>query len=179
MVKVNGKEKRMFGWDTPSESEEYVDFLRQLFPPLLKFMKANGLTPENTRFHVSDEPSEKYADKYGSCSDLVHSLIGPYHTLDALSHVDFYDRGFVDIPVPATNAVEPFMDRDIAERWTYYCGNWVNRVPNRKLGMSSVRNRVLGVLLWVYRMNGFLEWGYNFWATFHTLEYLDPWDFSQ
>ena len=29
--------------------------------------------------------------------------------------------------------------------------------------MPSLRNRVLGVLLYVYDCKGFLEWGYNFW----------------
>jgi len=117
-------------------------------------------------------------EKYRSCSEFIHSLIGPYRTLDALSEVKFYDQGLVDVPIPGTDALEPFMERDIAERWVYYCGNWVKRVPNRKLGMSSVRNRVLGVMLWLYRLNGFLEWGYNFWATQNTREYLDPLNFS-
>jgi len=51
MVRADGAEKRLFGWNTPSESGEYKDFLRQLFPPLLRFLKTMHLTPENTYFH--------------------------------------------------------------------------------------------------------------------------------
>ena len=41
--------------------------------------------------------------------------------------------------------------------------------------MPSARNRVLGVLLYLYDLDGFLNWGYNFWFTQHSLNWhIDP-----
>lgn len=35
-------------------------------------------------------------------------------------------------------------------------------MPGRQFGLPSLRNRVLGILLYVYDCAGFLQWGYNF-----------------
>ena len=42
------------------------------------------------------------------------------------------------------------------------------------LAMPSSQVRVLGVLLYVYRVTGFLHWGYNFYNSALSLEHIDP-----
>ena len=87
---------------------------------------------------------------------------------------DYY-RGLIRRPVPSTTRLEDFRGEDLEQRWVYYCGNWEHGVPNRQFGMPSARNRVLGVLLYVHGIDGFLNWGYNFWFTQHSLNWhIDP-----
>ena len=46
--------------------------------------------------------------------------------------------------------------------WTYYCtGQW-KEVSNRFMAMPSARTRILGVQLYLYKISGFLHWGFNF-----------------
>ena len=171
---VNG-EKR-FGWHVRADSAEYRDFLEQLFPELLEFLRKEGLEGK-CLFHVSDEPSETQLESYAYASNLLRRLLqGKYAVIDALSHVDFFRKGLVSTPVPVTNALDEFMKEEkIPERWVYYCGNWEDGVPNRQFGMPSARNRILGVLLFVYDLDGFLNWGYNFWFRSFSRGLLDPW----
>lgn len=177
MVSVDGADVRRFGWDVSADSPEYARFLAALFAALLPFLRAHGLGPDRARFHLSDEPAVKDLENYRRCSMLVHSLLEDYLTLDALSELEFYDLGLVDIPVPGTTAVESFLARTIPERWTYYCSDWVGDLPNRKLSMPSLRNRVLGVILFMTHMDGFLEWGYNFWfSQYSRNQDLNPFD---
>ncbi|MDD6484789.1 MAG: DUF4091 domain-containing protein [Clostridiales bacterium] len=68
----------------------------------------------------------------------------------------------VDIPIPASNAIEPFLKENIKERWVYYCCNQGNGVSNRFIAMSSFRNRIMGIQMYKFNIKGFLQWGYNF-----------------
>ena len=93
----------------------------------------------------------------------------------ALSDVEFLREKWISRPIPTTTALETFMKEPVEQRWVYYCGTWENGVPNRQFGMPSARNRVLGVLLYLYDLDGFLNWGYNFWFTQHSLNWhIDP-----
>ena len=164
VIRENGEEKKLFGWHVAANSPEYADFLQQLIPQLLEVTDKLGLT-KNILFHVSDEPNEKHIENYTYGANLLRSLIGDVPIIDALSNVDFYDSGVVGIPVPSIERVEPFMERDVPILFTYYCVAEWYKVPNRFFSMPSARNRILGVLLYVYDLDGFLQWGYNFWYT--------------
>ncbi len=172
----DGVERVRFGWATDAHGEEYHAFLRQLMAALLPFLRSHGVTPANCYFHVSDEPSEAHLDSYAKASGFLRGLLEDYPVIDALSHVEFLRRGLADRPVPTTNALGDFLGEKVAERWVYYCGNWGDGVPNRQYGMPSWRNRVLGVLLYWFGLDGFLNWGYNFWFSRESLDQdLDPW----
>ena len=178
VVKENGIEKELFGWHVDANSHEYQSFLRQLFAKLIPFLKRNNLTPNDVYFHLSDEPHEKHLEQYRKCSQFIHSLIGGYKTLDALSDVRYYDEKLVEYPVINESKIDDFANRKLPEKWLYYCGEWENHVPNRKLGMSSMRNRILGIILYLYKIDGFLEWGYNFYFSWESEDQnLDPWAF--
>ncbi|MBR4450517.1 MAG: DUF4091 domain-containing protein, partial [Clostridia bacterium] len=49
-------------------------------------------------------------------------------------------------------------------------------VPNRFIAMPSARNRILGFLLWKYDLDGFLQWGYNFYNTQYSVEKINPYE---
>lgn len=176
-AKVDGKLTRIFGWDVPSDSPEYANFLKQFLPALLAHLDQLGIR-ENTYFHISDEPkaSPEFPDfvNYGKAKELVKPLLKGCKIMDALSHLEFFDNGLVELPVPATNHAEKFMQRDIQERWCYYCCSQGQLVSNRFMSMPSHRNRVLGLQLYMNGMEGFLHWGYNFYYSRHSEFAVDP-----
>ena len=49
-------------------------------------------------------------------------------------------------------------------------------MPNRFIAMPSERNRILGFLLWKYDLNGFLQWGFNFYNTQYSLDKINPYE---
>lgn len=174
MVRENGVEKRMFGWDVPADSPEYRDFLNALVPELTGLFDKKELQGK-CFFHVSDEPAQAQIESYGKASKMLRNLVAGYPVMDALSDIEFYKSGMVGIPVPSTEHIAEFMKEILPQRWIYYCGNWRNNVPNRQFGMPSERNRIMGLILYLYDLDGFLNWGYNFW--YSVLSYdqeLDP-----
>ena len=175
MVTQEGKEKPFFGASTPGNSPEYAEFLRALMKEMLPVLKKHGLTRENCYFHISDEPSESALENYRYASQLFRGLVEDYPVIDALSSIKFFKEGLVERPVPMSNELDEFMKEDVAERWVYYCYS-PGHSPGRQFGMPSLRNRVLGILLYVYGCDGFLEWGYNYWFSQYNRTWdVDPW----
>lgn len=176
MVEQDGKEVPMFGFEVSSQDPEYAAFLRALMKELIPLLESHGLSPANCYFHISDEPGKDALDNYTYASKLYKELIGDYPVIDALSSVEFFKKGLIERPVPHETELDEFIKEDIKERWVYYAGAWQNGVPGRQYGMPSLRNRVLGILLYVYDCKGFLEWGYNFWfGQFNRTWDVDPW----
>ncbi len=169
----NGKGSYMFGWNVDANDLSYKAFLEQMIPALLSFLKSESID-KNCYFHISDEPNEEHIEQYRYAKEVLSPLLEGYKTFDALSSIDFYKNGLVTIPVPATDHIEPFLNEDIDERWTYYCcGQGVN-VGNRFFAMPSYRNRILGLQLYKHNIKGFLHWGYNFYYKRLAREVINP-----
>ena len=174
IVKIDGKEQKLFGWHTDSLGAEYTDFLRQLFPQLLEYLDSRNVR-EKCYFHVSDEPGVGHIPVYSKCSALVNELAGGKNIIDALSSFEFYRNKLVKIPIPSNNHIEDFYAGNVKPLWTYYCCSQTNQVPNRFFNFPSMRSRVMGVLMYVYDIAGFLQWGYNFWYSRHSVRTdIDP-----
>ena len=58
--------------------------------------------------------------------------------------------------------------------WAYYCCVQKTEVANRFFAQPSARNRILGVQLYLYRIAGFLHWGFNFYNSAHSRERINP-----
>ncbi|MCR5042012.1 MAG: DUF4091 domain-containing protein [Clostridia bacterium] len=165
--------RRVFGWETDSLSPEYHGFLRSLASALTDFTDKKGITPR-CFVHCSDEPGGEHIRRYKKCAALVHDAFGAYRHIDALSDPVYYEQGIVPLPVPAENHIEPFVGR-VPSLWTYYCcGQLENEMPNRFVAIPSIRCRILGTLLYKYRCEGFLHWGYNFWYSSLSRKQIDP-----
>lgn len=171
-VYVNDELK--FGWHTQSDSEEYVDFLRQFLPELISHLKEKGIDRNNCLFHISDEPNLAAIENYKKAYNVIRPLIGDIKILDAMSNIDFYKMGLMDIPVCASDHIDPFLDADIDELWTYYCCCQTDGVSNRFIAMPSTRNRAIGLHLYKYGIKGFLQWGYNFYFSTRSLYPINP-----
>ncbi|PWM45686.1 MAG: hypothetical protein DBX47_03860 [Clostridiales bacterium] len=173
MGRVNGEEKRIFGWDTAADSPEYIAFLDAFLPALISYLKKKN-ADKTSYFHISDEPCADYIDRYRFASGIIKKHLGTeFHTFDALSDYEFYENGLVETPIPATSAIEPF--RNVKNLWTYYCcGQFRNGLSNRFFCMPSTRNRIIGVQLYIYNIEGFLQWGYNFYNTQNSFSQINP-----
>lgn len=174
MARVGGVEKRIFGWDTPAAGGAYTRFLRCLLPRLKAHLAGMGML-EHTWFHISDEPTAQTLESWKAARESVADLLEDCHMLDALSDAAFYRQGLIQTPVAANDGIEPFVREQVPELWTYCCCSQIDRVPNRFIAMPSARNRILGVLLYRYRLQGFLHWGFNFYNASRSRYRVDPW----
>lgn len=170
---VDGREVRLFGWHTPVKDGGYEEFLDEFLPSFVEELKENGIL-ERTYFHISDEPTKYNADTYKKARDIVRRHIGALPVIDALSHVELYEKGIVEKPVPANTEVHTFLDAGMKNGWVYYCCGQGYKVSNRFIAMPAWRNRILGVQLYKYKMEGFLHWGYNFYNCQYSLHLIDP-----
>ena len=172
MAQVNGEYKRIFGWDTDGHGNEYLDFLSQLLPALIAELKTYGVF-DSCYFHVSDEPTGEMMEDYKRCAEFMRQYIAPERLFDALSDIAFYKNGLVSCPVVAIDHIHPFIEEKPDHLWGYYCCGQITS-SNRFLAYPAGRNRMLGALLFKYNIEGFLQWGFNFYNSHLSLESVDP-----
>ena len=173
MATVDGEPRRIFGWETDAGSEEYRSFLRQFLRSLRAYLEPRDLL-RKCWFHVSDEPSEEHIDAYRRGKELIEAEMPDRPIIDALSSYKFYEDGTVRKPVVASDHIGPFLEHRVTGLWTYYCCGQVSGVSNRFLAMPSYRNRVLGLQLYKFGIEGFLQWGFNFWYNALSERLVDP-----
>jgi hypothetical protein len=174
MAAENGVQKRIFGWDTEASDPAYRRFLECFIPALRARLKEYGYDESHVFFHISDEPPIEYLEDYkrakGSVSDLV---LGSVIT-DAVSNITFWQQNIVEHPIAANNHIMPFIEAGADNLWTYYCCAQYKDVPNRFFSMPSERNRIMGILIYLYNIKGFLHWGYNYYYSRYSKELIDP-----
>ncbi|MCR5056572.1 MAG: DUF4091 domain-containing protein [Clostridia bacterium] len=169
----DGKYQRIFGWENDADCDEYIAFLREFLPALVAYLKAKKRL-DRCFFHISDEPFRDVIEHYGKLAAVVKPLIGGRPIMDALSDYDYYEQGVCDIPIPANDHIEPFIEHNVKGLWTYYCcGQW-DGVSNRFFSMPSARNRAIGFQFWKFDIKGFLQWGYNFYNSFLSFTKINP-----
>jgi len=171
---VNGKKKRIFGWDVSAGSSEYRAFLLQFLPALRNELKNLGFDNDHVYYHISDEPSPEHLDAYLTALKQTEGLLEDCHVFDALTNFEFYKSGLVKTPVVANDHIQPFFDAHVPDLWVYYCCVQGDKVPNRFFAMPSRRNRIMGVLMYLYDTSGFLQWGFNFYNAKYSLHPIDP-----
>ena len=170
---VDGKEKRIFGWDTASDSDEYAAFLEAFLPRLADFLRAHRVA-SRCYFHCSDEPHSDHLPYYEHASGLLRRLLPGFKFMDALTHLEYYKKGLVTLPVPLVTNLEEFVAAGVPERWTYTCCAPALTYTNRFIAMPSARNRILGMQLYYFDVKGFLHWGFDFYYRRHSRGLLNP-----
>lgn len=173
VVNVDGKEQKLFGWHTLAASKEYAEFLDAFLPALTAVLREWKID-RNTLFHISDEPVESNLDTYKAAKKIALKHLKEYKIIDALSDVEFYKQGIVEHPVPSNDKIHDFIDIGAKKLWTYYCCGQGLNVSNRFMAMPSARNRILGVQLYKYDLEGFLHWGYNFYNSEYSDHKINP-----
>ena len=174
MVKRDGKDIKLFGWDTPSTGV-YTAFLDQFLPALKEELDRLGIL-ERTFFHISDEPEKDHLQSYARAKESVMKHLKDCRLLDALSDYSFYESGIIERPVCANDHIEPFLDHKVPHLWSYYCTAQCVDVANRFMAMPSARNRVYGLQVYKYGIEGILHWGFNFYNSAFSLRHLNPYE---
>lgn len=169
---VDGKKKKIFGWDTPSVGE-YTKFLEKFIPDLVAHLKEWGVL-DKTYFHISDVPREEHIKSYKEAYMSVNDLFKALKTFEAVAHYDFFKKGLIELPVAASSVIHDFLDDDLDELWTYYCVGQFTEVANRFMSMPSARNRIFGIQMYKFNVSGFLHWGYNFYNSVLSYKKIDP-----
>lgn len=173
MAAVDGEERQIFGWDTLAAGDEYRSFLDQLLPELAAYIRERGIE-DRVFFHISDEPLMEHMDNYRQASELLKKHLSGFPFLDALSNYEFYKHGLVDIPIPSNDHIEEFIEHGVEPLWTYYCCAQSDKVSNRFFSLPSYRNRIMGLQMYKFGVQGFLHWGYNFWYSQYSIKPIDP-----
>ena len=158
---VDGEEKQIFTWDTLSDDEEYVRFLRAMVSAFVDHMKARG-DDKRCYYHISDEPHLDLIEHYTKIKHSIEDIIADYPIMDALSDFDFYSTGALATPIPVTSQVMPFVEAGVPNLWTYYACNQLVGYSNCYVAMPSWRTRSIGMQLYKYNIYGFLHWGFNY-----------------
>ncbi len=169
----DGREEKVFGWETPAVGGEYTAFLKEFLPQLTKKLREWGIQ-DRCCFHISDEPSGEQLGDYLAARDSVKGLLAGFRCMDALSSYEFYRRGVVETPVVATNHIEPFLENQVEGLWAYYCVSQHEKVSNRYFAMPLARCRALGVQLFRFGIAGFLHWGFNFYNSAFSTRHINP-----
>lgn len=173
LVKENGEESYLFGWDVPASSDAYAEFLKQFLPQLVQVLEEEGIA-EHSFFHVSDEPHIDHLETYERYAELIKPLIGSCKRMDALSNYAFYEKGLLEVPVTASNHMDEFLKHEIENQWVYYCCGQGHKVSNRFIAMPSYRNRVMGLQMYKSGVKGFLQWGFNFYYAERSMHQINP-----
>ena len=174
MGTVDGEPTQLFGWGTAATDPAYRTFLQSFLPALCAFLKTQGYDNRHVYFHISDEPSMAQLESYRAAREMVADLLTDYPIIDALSSIEFYNQGLIAHPVPGNDHIEAFVEAGVPDLWTYYCVAQCRNVPNRFYCMPSARNRIMGVLMYLYHIRGFLQWGYNFYYSQYSLRLINP-----
>ena len=173
IAEKDGEIKKIFGWETDATGKEYSEFLTSFIPALVEYLKSKGVD-KDTVYHISDEPSLEDLDNYKKARAIIEPLLKGYTIMDALSNYEFYEQGIVTSPVPSTGHIEPFLENNVPDLWTYYCMAPAVEASNRFISMSSHRNRIIGTQLYKYNIKGFLHWGYNFYNNQYSYAPINP-----
>ena len=170
----NGKYTRLFGWDNAATGPEYTAFLKQYVPALREELTKMGIV-DKCIFHISDEPHVDHLENYMKARSIVSEALKGLPIVDALSHIELYNAGAVEHPVPSINHIKPFLEAKIPWLWCYYCVGQHKDVSNAFLAMPSARTRIIGVQMYKYDIKGFLQWGYNFYNSQYSEYPINPW----
>ncbi len=173
VAEVNGSQKRIFGWETSADSIEYAELLSAFIPQLIKVIRSLGIE-KSTFFHISDEPNEDQIESYSRAKRTVAPLLEDFPIIDALSDYSFYESGIINNPIPCTNDIESFIEKGFPHPWTYYCCGQGGKLSNRFFGMPLSTTRIIGFQLFKYGIEGFLQWGFNFYNSQYSLRSIDP-----
>ena len=170
---VDGEEKMIFSYDTPSDNAEYRVFLRALMKAFVRKMKDLG-ADHRCIFHISDEPGPKLIEVYKKDKEIVADIIKDYPIVDALYHVEYYKDKIVEHPVCNLANVKDFLEAKVEGLWVYYCLDPSVKYSNRFIAQASWHNRSIGMQMFKYNIQGFLHWGYNFYNNAESERIINP-----
>ena len=173
VVVENGVAHKKFGWHTDALHEDYRTFLAAYLTALVDHLRLCGML-DRTYFHVSDEPERQHIEAYQAAKAIVRPYLAGRPIIDACSTLDFITDGIMETAIPANDFIDPFLEAKVENLWTYYCCGQCVNVANNLIAMPAYRTHSLAAQMYRYRIQGFLQWGYNFYNTRESICTVDP-----
>lgn len=176
---INGKDKKIFGWETEAGGKDYKNFLSQFLDTFDQELHKLGIQ-DQVYFHISDEPTREQLDTYRTAKEQVGEFLKGYHTIDAISDYEFFKKNLVDEPVCASDHIGSFLKSNNRPEklWVYYCTVQSLQVSNRFISMPGSRTRIIGDMIYRHEINGFLHWGFNFYNSQYSLYPINPYEIT-
>lgn len=172
VVEEQGEARPLFGWHTDAQGEPYQRFLQALLPELTAWFRERGLERQ-VWFHVSDEPTLDNLAAYRRAAAAA-AVAGRLPHLRRAVGFRFLSARPGGNPGRRDRSYRSFIEHRVPGLWAYYCCVQKTEVANRFFAQPSARNRILGVQLYLYRIAGFLHWGFNFYNSAHSRERINP-----
>lgn len=173
VAELDGTQKKIFGWETSADSPAYKEFLKVFLPELIAVIRSLGIE-KSTFFHISDEPNKEQAASYKKAKEIIAPLVEGFPVIDALSDYEYYKNGLVSHPIPGTDEIENFIKKGFPHPWTYYCCSQREKLSNRFFGTPLSAERAIGLQFYKFGIEGFLQWGYNFYNSRFSLRSINP-----
>jgi len=168
----NGEVKSTKG--LKADDPVYVDFIRTFLKEFIEHFKTLA-DPKRLVFHIADEPALKNIEKFRVAKNTVIDIIGEYDTIDAIFDIEYFNEGLVTAPVPITDHIQPFIENNVPNLWTYYCtGPQGGGYSNRFIAQSGECTRSIGMQLYKYNIVGFLHWAICYLGGGDTEGIVDP-----
>lgn len=174
MATVEGKYKRIFGWETASDGAAYTAFLQALLPALSQKLTAWGYKGR-CWFHISDEPQKpEHYIYYLKASALIRACLPGWPVMDTVGSMEFYQTKSVDCAIAGSDVYDEIAAAGATGLWAYYCCAQYKNVANHYLACPPWRTRILGAQMYRTGAQGFLHWGYNFWNSKYSARRIQP-----
>lgn len=172
MIMQGGCLNKCFGWGCAADSEEYQNFLGQFLSALNIFLKQNNLF-DRVMAHISDEPAQDAFEHYSKLNQIVKGRMPGICIMDAVSAPEYVNCDNIDMPVVLLSKAAQYAGK--VKHMVYYCNEpRCGYFSNRLFGMSALRNRIIGVQMYLNQASGFLHWGFNFYSAAFSLYKIDP-----
>ncbi|OME85251.1 hypothetical protein BK120_12100 [Paenibacillus sp. FSL A5-0031] len=157
-------------------SPEGYTFISQYLSSWNKFLATNGWMSLTVQ-HIADEPLEESAQDYRVLAGIVRKFMPGVPLIDAIIHTEL--EGALDIWVPTNRDYD--RNKSAYERiqaggdtlWFYTCWNPGGHYMNRFLDIPLLKTRFLHWGNYLYKMDGYLHWGLNYY-----LEGQDPFELT-
>ncbi|GHO84241.1 DUF4091 domain-containing protein [Dictyobacter formicarum] len=146
-------------------SSEGYSYISQYLTAWRKFLDKHGWLNIIVQ-HVADEPTENCAEEYRILSGIVRKFMPGVPLIEAVEIFDL--EGAVDIWIPKNYYYETHRHqfekvRALGDKlWFYTCCLPGGYYMNRLLDMPLLRTRYLHWGNYIYNLEGFLHWGFNY-----------------
>lgn len=150
----------------PITCEDGYDFLSAFLTAWRDFIRENGWYSILIQ-HIGDEPVDDCSQPYRVASSIVRKFLPGVPIIEAIETLKI--AGAVDIWVPKNAYFQEHREEFESFRakgdtlWYYTCCYPGGKFANRLLDMPLVRNRMLFWGGYVYRLSGYLHYGFNHW----------------
>ena len=170
----NGQVKRFFGWNTPSDDENYLRFIGLMLSGLREYLKNKEIL-QNCYFHICDEARDKGGLYSRLRSAVTDNVFGGKFIDTSVSYLPQAQNDLEICDVLSLSQADEAIKFGCKPKAIYYCwSDYKNYVSNRFFCMPLSRTAVIWLQAYLNDCHVLLHWAFNFYQDFLSHYYLDP-----